>query len=154
MRRVMHSRRTVIPIALTLVLSACGKKDQSVVADSGMATSSTTPATASVEVADVDLGRKIGTDKKITDKTDTFAPKDQIYASVHTTGSSPASKLDAKWTFENGTVVNEKSESIAPAGDTYTEFHIAKPSGWPKGKYTLHVLLDGQEVKTADFTVK
>ena len=50
--------------------------------------------------------------------------------------------------------MDERSETISPTGDAYTEFHIVKPSGWPKGKYTLHVLLDGTEVQTKDVTVK
>jgi hypothetical protein len=28
-----------------------------------------------------------------------------------------------------------------------------KPGGWPKGKYTLHVLINGAEVRTTDVTV-
>ena|SRR2546423_7424005 len=142
---VARSRAFLVALATTLALAACGKKDQ---------TSTSATTASAVQVADVDLGRSIGADKKITDKTDTFSPKDQVYASVHTTGSSSGAKLTARWTFQNGTVVNESSESIAPTGDAYTEFHVAKASGWPAGKYTLHVLLDSAEVKTADFTVK
>jgi hypothetical protein len=35
-----------------------------------------------------------------------------------------------------------------------SHFHITKASPWPKGKYTLRLLLDGREVETETFTVK
>jgi hypothetical protein len=60
----------------------------------------------------------------------------------------------ARWTFQDGQQVDERTETITPSGEAYTEFHIAKPSGWPAGKYTLHILLNGQEVQTKDFTVQ
>ena len=75
-------------------------------------------------------------------------------ASVHTTGTGQGVQIVGRWTFQDGQVVDERTESISPTGDAYTEFHIAKPSGWPAGKYTLHVLVNGQEVQTKDFTVK
>ena len=62
--------------------------------------------------------------------------------------------IAARWTYQDGQVVDERSETVAPSSDTYTEFHIAKPSGWPAGKYTAHVLVNGQEVQTKDFTVQ
>jgi len=31
---------------------------------------------------------------------------------------------------------------------------MSRPSAWPGGKHTLHVLINGQEVQTEDFTVK
>ena len=138
-----------------VVVSGCKKENaipDTTTAAGAVITPAPTPAV--VSVIDVDLGKAIGADKKITDKTDDFAPKDQIFASVHTMGTAPTASLTARWTFENGTVVDERTENIASNGDAYTEFHIAKPSGWPKGKYTLHLLLDGKEVRTKDFTVK
>jgi hypothetical protein len=136
--------------------SACKKNNGAYndTASSGGAVGTPATPAATVTVADVDLGKAIGADKKITAKTDDFAPNDQIFASVHTTGTAPSSNLTARWTFENGSVVDERTESVAANGDTYTEFHIAKPGGWPKGKYALHVLLNGREVQTKDFTVK
>ncbi len=34
-----------------------------------------------------------------------------------------------------------------------TEFHIAKPSGWPAGDYKVVVTVDGQPSQTQTFTV-
>jgi uncharacterized protein YfaS (alpha-2-macroglobulin family) len=92
-------------------------------------------------------------DKHVANQSDSFTARDTIYASIHTTGSAPNTNLTARWTFQDGQVVDERSETISPNGDAYTEFHISKPSGWPAGKYTLHVLVNGQETQTKDFTV-
>jgi hypothetical protein len=53
-----------------------------------------------------------------------------------------------------GPLVNEESRDIAPTGPAVTEFHIAKPSGWPVGKYTLGVSVDGSPVATKEFAVQ
>ena len=143
---------TVAAFGALATVAACKKNDAVKTDTTSSGGAVATPV--AVAVADVDVGKHIGTDKKITDKTDTFSPSDSIYASVHTTGSSPSTSLTARWTFENGSVVDERNETITPNGDTYTEFHIMKPGGWPKGKYTLHVLLDGREVQTKEVMVK
>lgn len=149
-----HTLRSgAIIAAVTTALLACGKKEDTATTNTSVDTTAVAPASV-VEVSDVDLGRAVGADKKITDKTDTFKPTDQIFASVHTHGTAPTAKLAAKWMYENGTPVTENSETISPNGDDYTQFHIAKASPWPTGKYTLHVLLDDREVKTVDFTIK
>ncbi len=135
-----------------LGLGACNrdKTDEDAAATQ---TQETTPP-VTVAVADVDLGRSIGTDMKISDKTDDFKPADQIYAVVHTTGSAASTPLTARWVFQDGQTVDETTQNISPNGDAYTEFHIKKDSGFPVGKYTLHILLDGREVSTKDFEVK
>ena len=139
-------------IVLLLVLGvaagtgACAKKTAE--------TTAAPPATASVSVTDVDLGRAIGADKRVTDKTTDFKPTDTIYAVVLTSGTSSNANLKARWTYQDGQVVNESDQSIAPTGDTATEFHISKPDGWPKGKYKVEVLLDGASARTKDFEVK
>ena len=43
---------------------------------------------------------------------------------------------------------------VAPNGDAYTEFHISKPTGLPKGKYKVEVFLDSKSAGTKDFEVK
>jgi hypothetical protein len=152
-----HIRRTSIALAMTtaIVVAGCSKKNDAATDTQRTAAGAVADSTANrtLTVADVSLGRHVGADKKVADATTDFARKDSIFASVHTTGNRPA-KLTARWTFQDGQVVDEHSEDISPTGDAYTEFHIVKPSGWPAGKYTLHVLLDGNETQTKDFTVK
>ena len=142
-----------LPLAFALIAAGCGKKESAPPQDAGGAIAPA-PTTAAVQVASVQLGKGIDASKRVVNETAVFAPKDSIYASVHTTGTGQDVKLMARWSFQDGQVVDERTESIAPTGDAYTAFHIAKPSGWPAGKYTLQILLNGQQVQSKDFTVQ
>lgn len=137
-------------LALMLVAVGCGKKDSGPTVDTG----NRSEASSAVRVSDVKLGRAIGADKRLTGETDNFAPTDVIYAVVETQGSGSNAELQARWTFEDGQVVDESSRNISAAGGDFTEFHISKPSGWPKGKYKVEIRLNGQPVETEDFEVK
>ena len=110
-------------------------------------------APAAVEVRAVTLGRAIGPDKRVTAAVETFAPGDTIYAAVETEGVSSSSTLAARWTYEDGQVVDETTLTIAPNGPEVTEFHVSKPDGWPAGSYQVAITLDGREVERASFTV-
>ena len=107
-----------------------------------------------MRVTDVTLGRSVGGDKAITDRTDTFKPNDTIYASVATEGSAPSATIRAKWSFETGQLVDESTRTIAPNNKERTEFHISKPDGWPAGKYKLEVFLNDQSADTKSFDVR
>jgi hypothetical protein len=109
---------------------------------------------ASVRVTDVTLGRSVGGDKAITDRAETFQPNDTIYDSVATDGSASSATLRARWTFEDGQVIDESTRTIAPNNRERTEFHISKPSGWPAGKYKVEVFLDNQAAETKNFEVR
>ena len=148
--RLVRSAAAVAIAALALV--GCGKKETPATEGGTVVPSGAQPA--AIQVADVKVGKGISADKHVASEADTFAPRDTVYASVHTTGTAQGVQIVGRWTFQDGQVVDERTESISPTGDAYTEFHIAKPSGWPAGKYTLHVLVNGQEVQTKDFTVK
>ena len=85
--------------------------------------------------------------------SETFKPSDTIYATVQTAGSAPTATLAIRWTYENGQVVDESSQTIAPNGPANTEFHISKPDGWPAGKYNAAVSLNGVTVSNKTFEV-
>ena len=158
MTRYLSSNRALRPAVAALAflaLAACGKKEeQPTPQGAGGAVVPPATAPAALSVTEVRIGKKIDANKQIADQTDNFSPKDTVYASVHTTGTAQNAQIVGRWTFQDGQVVDERTESVSPNGDAYTEFHIAKPSGWPAGKYTLHVLVNGQEVQAKDFTVK
>ena len=106
-------------------------------------------------VTSVDLGKSVGDDKRVTAAATTFGTHDTLYAAISTEGAAAKVTLKAKWTFgAKGTLVNEETRDVAPTGPAVTEFHIAKPSGWPVGKYTLEVSVDGNPVATKEFDVK
>lgn len=111
-------------------------------------------ATAPLSVSGVTLGKAVGADKSVAQAMTTFGPKDTIYASVATAGNSASATLAAVWTFHTGQVVFADTQAIASQGPAHTEFHISKPSGWPAGKYTVTISLDGAPAGAQDFEVK
>jgi hypothetical protein len=108
---------------------------------------------AEVTISTVELGRHVGPDKRISDPTERFSPRDTIYASVATNGTAPSATVTARWTYADQRIVKEDSRTVSPNGTEATEFHISKPTGWPKGKYKVTISL-GASTQSRDFEVK
>lgn len=146
------SRATALAasLALALLAAACNRDT----AEAPAERPAPPPAAAAVAVTDVELGTSVGSDRRIVDATDTFRSTDTIYVSVLTSGSAASSELTARFTFEDGQLVDESSQTISPTGSDATEFHISKPDGWPAGDYEVEILLDGRSVEREDFRVE
>ena len=148
----MHTKlfgTSILALTLAAILSAaCARSSEN------PGTTGTTGTGVGVRVSQIDMGRSLNADKKINDNTESFKPNDTIYASIATAGSAATATLKARWTYQDGQVVNESTQAIAPAGDARTEFHISKPDGWPTGKYKLEVFLNGASASTKDFEVE
>ena len=138
----------ILALTLSAVLSTACKK-----APDNSGTTGTTGTSTGVRVSQVDLGRELTADKTISNRTDKFKPNDTIYASVATEGVAPSTTIKARWTYQDGQIVNESTQTIAPTGDTRTEFHVSKPDGWPAGKYKIEVLVNGATAGTKEFEV-
>jgi hypothetical protein len=138
----------LVLVALSLIAAGCNREQAREEGDLETTIEPTVTVTA------ITLGRSVGPDYRITDETSTFYPNDTIYTSVATEGISPSSTLVARWTFEDGQIVDETSRTIAPNGPEVTEFHISKPDGFPVGSYEVVILLDGQEVDRKSFSVE
>ena len=139
-------------------LAACNKKNDTTLTDTtslGTTTAVVAIDTTPVRVSDVQVGKAVGSDKKVGDQTTSFGVRDTMYVAVITDGAAKDAKLTAKWTFNGKQVVKESSQTISPTGgETVTEFHVDKKSAWPKGKYTVEVLLNGVSAGTKDLEVK
>jgi hypothetical protein len=112
------------------------------------------PAPVPFAVQVIEVGKGIGADKRVTAPTATFGRRDTIYASVATEGAAPSKTISAKWTFQDGQVVKEQAESIAPTGPAATEFHLSRPKPWPVGKYKVEIAVDGAAAGSKEFEVK
>jgi hypothetical protein len=115
------------------------------------------PAPAPAAVASVSLGKDVGPDKKISAPTETLGPKDTIYASVETTGVGRATRLKATWTFTDkkgkAFPVHEEVQTLDLDGPATHEFHITKKTPWPKGAYSVEVLLNDTSAAKKGFSV-
>jgi hypothetical protein len=171
MTELARATARLLPLALliaVLPLAACHKNEPAPEAGTppaspaGTAAPAAAPAaprapTAPLKVVALGIGKSVGPDNKVTVEADTFAPGDTVYASVGTTGGSPAAKLTARWSYvaRSGAEkpVGDESKTIAPTTDAFTELHLVKPEGLTTGDYKIEILLDGQSVATKAFRV-
>jgi hypothetical protein len=152
---MIRSRRIVWAAGLGLAvlgMASCKKKEPPPPPEA--AAPAPAPAPPAFAVQGIELGKSIGADKKVTAPSTSFGRRDTIYASVATEGAAPSKTISAKWTFQDGQVVKEQSESIAPTGPAATEFHISKKGPWPVGKYKVEVTVDGASAGSKDFEIK
>ena len=147
-------RFPVLALALVaLALGGCKRADES----AARPPAAPTPPVSSpgaFRVVSVDVGDAIDAGKRIPAPTAQFAPSDTIYASVASEGAAPQVAIVARWTYEDGQLVDESTQVIAPTGPAATEFHITKPSGLPSGKYKVEVMADGKLAGSREFEVK
>jgi len=132
-----------------LALGGCKRAEQP-------ETTSTPPVSspAAFRVTSVDVGSAIDAGKRVAAPGTEFAPNDTIYASIASEGAADQVKLVARWTYEDGQLVSEDAQVIAPNGPAATEFHIAKASGFPEGKYKVEVTANGKLAGSREFEVK
>lgn len=152
MHIVTRRRATLVAtLFVALGITACGKKDAEP-AD----TVATTPAPAAtpLRVTDIQLGKGVGSDKRVVEPATTFGTRDTIYASVTTDGAATDARLTATWMYgDQG--VSEADEIVSPTGGVnVSEFHISKETPWPTGAYTVDIKLNGQVVGTREFRIQ
>jgi hypothetical protein len=111
------------------------------------------PERVSAGITEVQLGSALGADRRVAEAKTAFTTKDTIFASVATEGTGNT-EVAAKWTFQDGQVVDETKKNLVLAGKEITEFSIQKPSGWPAGTYKLEITLNGKPADTKSFTVQ
>ncbi len=152
-----HRKRLGGALALGLVLalaSSCKRAETPApVAPAPAPAPAPTPPPAPFAVKSVQLGSSIGPDKRVPTAMTTFAKGDTIYASVASEGAAPSVTLSARWTYGDGQLVSESSETIAPTGPAVTEFHVSKADGWPAGAYKVEISANGAVVGSEQFTV-
>src|ERR1051325_5031014 len=131
----MHNslKRPVVVLVLAAVAAGAGACKKKPAETTTTVTPPAAPVAAPMAVSSVNLGKSLGPDKRVTAETTTFAKTDSVFASVATSGDGGGT-LAARWTFQDGQVVDETTQSVG-GGPAVTEFHVSKPSGWPVGSY-------------------
>jgi hypothetical protein len=151
---MMHATKNALFLALLLAAAGCGIAGVGCDRTTNTGGTAGTSGATTARVTEVTLGRAVGDDKAISDRTENFRSNDTIYASVASDGSAPTATLRAKWTFEDSQVINESAHTIAPQGRERTAFRLSKPDGLPAGKYRIEVFLNGQPAGLKTFEVK
>lgn len=141
------ARLFAVTLAVTVTGAAwgCGQRDTDV--QNGA-------VDGALRVTDVTVGRSVGGDNRVTDRTTEFGQRDTVFAVVETDRSASGGTLVARWTYQDGQVVDESSRTIVADGETVTAFHIVNPAGWPAGRYRVEVLTNGTVARSEEFTVR
>jgi hypothetical protein len=141
----------VATVFVALGITACGKKDAEL-ADT--ATVTVPPVASPLRVTDIQLGKGVGSDKRIVQPTTTFGTRDTIYVSVTTDGAANDARMTATWMYgDQG--VSEADEMLSSSGGVnVSEFHISKETPWPTGSYRVDVKLNGQTVGSREFRIQ
>lgn len=114
-------------------------------------------ATASVEA--ITLGTSVGQDRSIPEPATRFSSDaGTLYAAVVLTSSQPDTPtqgtLQARWSFQDGQLVDERSEAFDFTGQDTINFRVRHQDGWPAGDYTLATEIDGQPAQRVTFTIE
>lgn len=145
-----HAIRASGALVVFLVVAACTPEQRDTV-DSAAGAAETLGRTA-LSVLNLETGRRAGPDRKITDETETFAPTDTIFASVHMSGTVNTGDVKGQWSFPDGSVVDQPADSAN--ADNRLLFFLTKPEGLAKGKYTFRVIVNGKQVREEGLTVQ
>jgi hypothetical protein len=134
---------------LAIVLAGCQKK-----AEAPPPAASTPPPAPTFKVTGLDVGKALTTDHRIANPMTTFGARDTIYVVVASEGTSKGTMLRVRWTYQDSILVSADSQMVAPTGPAYSEFHVLKPTHWPKGNYAVAVMADTAYAGTKTFLVK
>ena len=109
-------------------------------------------------------GLKLGKDQAVTAETSSFASGDTVYAVATVSNAPGAVKVTGRLAVDevageqSGPIPGlEKTLDLAGSG-TATYTFSPPPSGWPKGKYKVEVIMlnengEQKDQKSANFTV-
>ena len=147
MRRATPYRVAVLAL-LALSFAGCAKKEEA------PAPVATTPKTVPFRVLGMTLGSRLDADKKVVTPASTFGVRDTIYVSIASEGTTSEVTLRAVWKFEDGQLVADDAQKLAPTGAAQTEFHVSNSKPWPKGQYWVEVFSDTTSAGRKDFTVQ
>lgn len=158
----MQRKKLGIALCMTLgaglALAACDRRDETTIEPAAAPPPESQPTlppatdrTAVVEVTRVDLGNQVDADNRIATPMTTFATTDTMHASVVTAGTGGT--VTTRWLYEDGQVVHTEQKQV-PAGAQVTDFMVTNANGWPTGRYTMEVLVNGQVVQTREFEVR
>ena len=109
-------------------------------------------------------GLKLGKNEAVSTETSSFAASDTVYAVATISNAPGAVKVRGRLVIsavageESGPVPGLEKTIDLPGSGTATYTFSPPPSGWPKGKYKVEVIMlnengEQKDQKSADFSV-
>ena len=145
-------------VPLTLVafsLVACDRASSRRDADASESSVAATPAAPRVQ--NIELGKDADDESlRVTSEATTFAPDDTMFLAVVVQNPDADSRLTARWTYQDGSVVDSSGQGVDRAmgsSTSVTQFKVHNDEGWPLGRYSVDVWMNGTLVGSRAFTV-
>jgi len=115
---------------------------------------STAPPAAQqpTEMRAVDVGTAVGGDNQISNPTREFDPKDVVYMSITTEGTTP-STLTVQW-YAGTKLFATDTLPIHPTASMNFVFHQLPEGGWPHGKSRAIFFLTPEDKHVVEFQVR
>ncbi|MCF8234420.1 MAG: lipocalin family protein [Bacteroidales bacterium] len=114
------------------------------------------PATQQLTIGNIILGKTLSGKTNLSDITTEFNTDTPVfYAVFDWTGNGYGKSLEARWIFADGNVLIDRVYYDFPnqkGGSSNTSLSIPD-DGWPEGNYSLELYMDGNLVKSKNFTV-
>lgn len=103
------------------------------------------------------LGSETNQSFGIVNEKKVFDPMDTIYLSIPTQSDEQVpGQLSVRWWYQKGTqqvTAGLGSKDLEFSGAGKTVFFIKLPTGFPQGNYGVDIMLNGQQVRSALFSV-
>lgn len=151
----MSIRLLLTAALLGVTVSACKKKEAAPVAETPPPPP---PAPAAASVSALELGKRVGPNRRVVDTTGVFSVRDTFHLAVVTENTAAGAVLSAKWSFQTGQVVDSTMQPVAAPDAaspvSVTAFMLSKKGAWPAGRYKVEVWLDGTSKGVRDFEVR
>lgn len=159
----MALARMLLPVTLaTMALAACGggARDEgtetATVDSAGRAADSAARAATmgALRVANVMIGKRLGSENRIAEPTFQFAPQDTVFVSVGLQGAPTDAQLSARWLAQTGKTLDSTTQPISAGEHGNKEFHLAQEKGWAPGTYLVTLFLNGDSAEAKTFAVR
>jgi hypothetical protein len=111
-------------------------------------------STGKLRVANVMIGKRLGSENRIAEPTFQFGPDDTVFVSMAIQGAPGDGQLAARWLAQGGKVLDSTSQAVSAGAKENKEFHLAQPKGWKPGTYLVTLYLDGDSVNAKAFAVR
>ena len=154
--------RKLLPTTFAIVaLAACGGGNRE-----GTETAAVDPAaraadsaaraatTGPLRLANVMIGKRLGSENRIAEPTFQFAPTDTVYVSVGLQGAPAEAQIGARWLAQGGKTLDSTTQPITAGEQGNKEFHLVPEKGWAPGTYMVMLSLNGDSAEAKTFAVR
>lgn len=163
MNRKTLSYALMVALVGSIALVGCKKKEEAAVTPPAATEPAATepapmpeaaPPAATATVSAITVGTTAAADKSVAAAA-TLKPTDPVIVSVKTDGAASNVEVAAKLTYQDGQVAGEQKQVLNTSGAETTNITFNNASGWPEGKYTADVTVNGAPAGTQQsFEVK